>query len=132
MSAGLSPKGGGVRTFHLAKVRGGSQFDFINLAFFQFGDISFFLQNLGYDDMVDISLCHNISIDKVAHGEEPIKEVLQMQVLLKPPTITPIHSGESKSNFPQGPKIIIGKVIPSQAEPYCITMPARHNGMARA
>ena len=38
----------------------------------------------------------------------------------------------SKSNFPQGPKIIIGKVIPSQAEPYCITMPARHNGMARA
>ena len=84
------------------------------------------------DDMIDISLCHNISIDKVAHGEEPIKEVLQMQVLFKPPTITPIHSGESKSNFPQGPKIIIGKVIPSQAEPYCITMPARHNGMARA
>ena len=42
LSAGLSPRGGGVRTFHLAKVRGGSQFDFINLAFFQFGDISFF------------------------------------------------------------------------------------------
>ena len=81
-----------------------------------------------FDDMVDISLCrHNISIDKVAHGEEPVKEVLQMQVFLNPPTITPIHSGESKSNFPQGPKNIIGKVIPSQAEPYCKTMPWRHN-----
>ena len=42
LSAGLSPRGGGVRTFHLAKVRGGSQFDFINLAIFQFGDISCF------------------------------------------------------------------------------------------
>ena len=111
LSAGLSPRGGGVRTFHLAKVRGGSQFDFINLAIFQFGDISFSKSWL--DDMIDISLCHNISIDKVAHGEEPVKEVLQMQVLFKPPTITPIHSGESKSNFPQGPKNIIGKVIPS-------------------
>ena len=58
--------------------------------------------------MIDISLCrHNISIDKVAHGEEPIKEVLQMQVLLKPPTIIPIHSGEWESNFSKGPKNMI-------------------------
>ena len=113
LSAGLSPRGGGVRTFHLAKVRGGNQFNFVNLAIFQFGDIFFLLQNLGFDDMIDISLCHNISIDKVAHGEEPVKEVLQMQVLFELQSLIPILSGELESNFLQGPKNIIGKVIPS-------------------
>ena len=87
----------------------------------------FLFPNLGFDDMVDISLCHNISIDKVAHGEEPVKEVLQMQVLFELQSLIPILSGELESNFLQGPKNIIGKVIPSQAEPYCKTMPWRHN-----